>query len=91
MIPIATAYEIINIAVSVTIGTIVGTYVVYKFAGVLVKRTMKSVLDDDHVSRSVAQFVEKSIVTPLNRTNNDDIKKLILDALEIALERMKKQ
>ena len=90
MIPID-AYGIVNVAISVTIGTIVGTYVVYKFAGVLVKRTMKSVLDDDHVSRSVAQFVEKSIVTPLNRTNNDDIKKLILDALEIALERMKKQ
>ena len=83
--------EIIIIAISVTIGTIVGTYVVYKFAGVLVKRTMKSVLGDDHVIGLMAAFVEKSIVTPLNKTNNDDIKRLIQDALEVALERIKKQ
>jgi hypothetical protein len=82
--------EIINIIAGVTIGTIVGTVVMFKVAGAFTKKILRSVLADEKLNIAVVSFVENSIVAPLNKTNNEDIKKLIVEALEVALGRIKR-
>lgn len=82
--------QLVNVAISVTVGTLVATYITFKLIGVFSKRALNSILDDNKIRSSMISFVENTIVAPINKSNNEDIKKLIVEALEVALGRIKK-
>ena len=82
--------QLINVTISVAVGTLVATVVTFKLIGIFTKRALNSILNDEKVSLSMVSFVENTIVAPLNKTNNEDIKKLMIEALEVALGRIKK-
>lgn len=85
-----------NVAISVTIGSIVATIIVWKLVSHFVRKALLGVLMDPKIQLATSNFIKEHVVQPFNSLdNNSDIKKLIRDttekSLEIALKKLKEK
>lgn len=83
--------QLVTVAISVALGSTAATLIVYKLISYFSKQAIRSALNDGKIRESMHSFVEETIVRPLNETNNEDIRRVATEALEIALNRMKRK
>ena len=85
----------INVAISVSAGSIAATIIVWKLIGYFGRRTIHSILDDEGIKIKTETFIRERVVQPFNSLDNEDIKSLITDtverSLEIALKKLKEK
>ena len=85
----------VNVAISVSAGSIVATIIVWKLIGYFGRRTIHSILDDEGIKLKTEAFIRERVVQPFNSIENAEIKSLITDtverSLEIALKKLKKE
>jgi len=77
---------ILNIAVSVTIGSIVATVIVWLLVSYFVKKSLLGILKDKKVHNAVELFIEKNIVQSFENMQNVELKRLITETAEMSLE-----
>lgn len=85
----------VNVAISVSAGSIAATIIVWKLIGYFGRRTIHSILDDEGIKQKTEAFIRERVVQPFNSIENAEIKSLITDtverSLEIALKKLKKE
>ena len=85
----------VNVAISVSAGSIAATIIVWKLIGYFGRRTIHSILDDEGIKQKTEAFIRERVVEPFNSLDNAEIKQLITDtaekSLEIALKKLKKE
>ena len=83
----------VNVAISVSAGSIAATILVWKLIGYFGRRTIHSILDDEGIKQKTEAFIRERVVEPFNSLDNAEIKQLITDtaekSLEIALKKLK--
>ena len=76
-----------NVAISVTIGSIVATIIVWKLVSHFVRKALLGVLLDPKIQLATTNFIKEHIVQPFNKLdNNSEIKTLIKETTERSLE-----
>jgi len=85
----------VNVAFSVTIGSVVATIIVWVLINHFLKRAVYSVMLDRRVEATVKTFIENNIVAAFNGMNNAELKGLITEtvekSLELALKKLKEK
>jgi len=85
----------VNVAFSVTIGSVVATIIVWVLINYFLKRAVYSVMLDRRVEATVKTFIENNIVAAFNGMNNAELKGLITEtvekSLELALKKLKEK
>lgn len=85
----------INVAISVSAGSIAATIIVWKLIGYFGRRTIHSILDDESIKLKTETFIRERVVEPFNSIDNLEIKQLITEtterSLEIALKKLKEK
>ena len=85
----------VNVAISVSAGSIAATLIIWKLIGYFGRRTIHSILDDECIKQKTEAFIRERVVEPFNSLDNIEIKKLITETtertLEIALKKLKKE
>jgi len=76
----------VNVAFSVTIGSVVATIIVWTLINHFLKRAVYSVMLDHRVENTVKTFIENNIVAAFNGMNNVELKGLITETVERSLE-----
>jgi hypothetical protein len=76
----------LNVAISVTIGSVVATVIVWLLINHFLKRAVYSVMLDRKVETTVKTFIENNIVAAFNGMNNAELKGLITETVERSLE-----
>jgi peptide subunit release factor RF-3 len=77
---------ILNIGISVTIGSIIATFIVWLLISYFIKKSLLSILKDKKVHNALEQFIEKNIVQSFNNMQNVELKRLITETAEMSLE-----
>jgi hypothetical protein len=77
---------ILNIAISVTTGSILATVIVWLLVSYFVKKSLLGILRDQKVHRAVEVFIEKNVVQSFNKMENIELKNLITETAEKSLE-----
>ena len=85
----------VNVAISVSAGSIAATIIIWKLIGYFARRIIHSILDDEGIKQKTEAFIRERVVQPFNSIENAEIKSLITDtverSLEIALKKLKKE
>ena len=86
----------VNVAISVSFGSIVATLIIWKLIGYFARKTIHNILDDKSIAIKTETFIKDHIVLPFNKLdNNSEIKTLIREtterSLEIYLKKLKEQ
>ena len=81
----------LNIFISVAAGSAVATIIVWKLVSYFVRKAFVGLLTDHNVQEATTLFIESHIVKPFNSVNNEDVKILATEALEIALKKIKEK
>lgn len=85
----------VNVAISVSAGSIAATIIVWKLIGYFGRKTIHSILDDEGIKLKTEAFIREHVVQPFNSLDNAEIKQLITDtaerSLEIALKKLKEK
>jgi len=86
----------LNIAVSVSAGSIAATLIVYKLISYFSRKALLAVLHDKNIQQATTSFIEDHVIVPFNNLeNHDDLKNLIAQTaektLELALEKIKEK
>lgn len=85
----------VNVAISVSAGSIAATIIVWKLIGYFGRKTIHSILDDEGIKIKTETFIRERVVQPFNSIENAEIKSLITDtverSLEIALKKLKEK
>ena len=85
----------LNIAISVSAGSIAATLIVYKLISYFSRKAIHSILDDKYIALRTETFIKDHVVQPFNSLDNEEIKQLITDTtertLEIALKKLKEK
>lgn len=76
----------VNIAISVSFGSIAATLIVWKLIGYFGRKTIHSILDDEGIKLKTESFIRERVVQPFNSLDNAEIKQLITDTVEKSLE-----
>ena len=76
----------INVCISVTLGSILATIIVWFLINYFLKRAVYSVMLDRKVETTVKTFIENNIVAAFNGMNNAELKGLITETVERSLE-----
>ena len=76
----------INVCISVTLGSILATIIVWFLINYFLKRAVYSVMLDRKVEITVKTFIENNIVAAFNGMNNAELKGLITETVERSLE-----
>ena len=84
----------LNIAISVSAGSVAATLIVYKLISYFSRKAMLAVLNDHNIQEATTAFVENHIIRPFNELDNhEELKNLISQTvektLELALEKVK--
>ena len=84
-----------NVCISVTIGSVVATLLVWKLVSYFVNKAFLGVLEDTKVQSATEHFIINHIVVPFNSLNNSELKELITQtaekSLELALKKLKEK
>jgi len=85
----------INVCLSVTIGSVLATVIVWALINHFLKRAVYSVMLDRRVETTVKTFIENNVVAAFNGMNNLELKQLITEtvekSLELALKKLKEK
>ena len=77
---------ILNIAISVTTGSILATVIVWLLVSYFVKKSLLGILKDQKVHIAVERFIEKNVVQSFDNMQNVELKRLITATAEKSLE-----
>ena len=85
----------LNVAISVSFGSIVATLIIWKLIGYFARKTIHSIIDDKYIALKTETFIKDHIVQPFNSINNVELRQLINDtaerSLELALKKIKEK
>jgi len=85
----------LNVCMSVTLGSVIATILVWKLVSHFVNKAFLGILEDKKVQESTERFITNHIVTPFNALNNLELKQLISEtaekSLELALKKLKQR
>jgi len=79
-------YGMLNVCLSVTIGSVIATLLVWKLVSYFVNKALIGVLEDHKIQTSAEHFITEHIVSPFNDLNNLELKHLIVETTEKSLE-----
>jgi len=80
---------ILNIAISVSIGSIIATLIVWLLVSYFVRKSIIGVLNDGKIYNGIEKFIENHVVSAFNALEDVEIKKLIEETVELALKKIK--
>lgn len=86
----------LNVAISVSSGSIAATLIVYKLISHFSRKAILGILNDKNIQEAATSFIEDHIVTPFDKLeNHEELKSLIYQTaektLEMALEKVKEK
>lgn len=86
----------LNIAISVSAGSIAATLIVYKLISYFSRKALLGVLHDKNIQEATTAFIENHVIAPFNNLeNHEELKNLIAQTaektLELALEKVKEK
>ena len=81
----------LNIFISVATGSVVATIIVWRLIGYFGRKSLLSILTDPKIQKAASEFIKNHVVKPFNSVNNEDVKHLATEVLELALKKIKEK